>query len=102
MEKVLDCKSIPNICLRNGISMPILGLGTSLRRRNVSNEVFLDSVKHAFKLGYRHIDTAKCYNNEHLIAKAIDVNLRIFIALLFYFFIFTTLKQIILFIRKVK
>ncbi len=46
--------------------------GTSLRGKNLeSKQVFIDSVKHAISIGYRHIDTAKCYNNEHLIAIAL-------------------------------
>ena len=62
--------------LRNGIEIPSVGLGTSLRGKNVSHESFIDSVKHAISIGYTHIDTAKCYNNEHLIAKAIKVDIR--------------------------
>lgn len=45
--------------LRNGIEMPIIGLGTSLRGKNtkVTSQEFVESVKHAIKYGYRHIDT---------------------------------------------
>ena len=63
---------ISNFKLSNGAIIPSIGLGTSLRGKNLeSKQVFIDSVKHAFSIGYRHIDTAKCYNNEHLIASAI-------------------------------
>ncbi|RNA36597.1 glyoxal reductase [Brachionus plicatilis] len=59
--------------LKNGIKMPTIGLGTSLRHKpnKVDNQQFVESVKHALKIGYRHLDTAKCYNNEHLIGQAI-------------------------------
>ena len=59
--------------LKNGLEVPAIGLGTSLRGKNVDQQTFVDSVKYALSAGYRHIDTAKCYNNEHLIAKGIKV-----------------------------
>lgn len=63
----------PTFKLRNGVNIPTIGLGTSLRGKNLeSKQVFIDSVKYAINIGYRHIDTAKCYNNEHLIATAIQ------------------------------
>jgi len=65
--------NIPKVKLYNELEIPIVGLGTSLRGKNLENtQVFIDSIKHALKIGYRHIDTAKCYNNEHLIARAIQ------------------------------
>ncbi len=65
--------NIPKVKLSNELEVPIIGLGTSLRGKQLeSSQVFIESVKHALKIGYRHIDTAKCYNNEHLIAKAIQ------------------------------
>ena len=59
--------------LSNGLEMPIIGLGTSLRGKATKCESndFVESVKHAISQGYRHIDTAKAYNNEHLVGKAI-------------------------------
>lgn len=67
--------NISMVKLSNGLDIPIIGLGTSLRGKHLeSTQVFIDSVKHALSIGYRHIDTAKCYNNEHLIAKAFQVN----------------------------
>ena len=63
-----------SIKLSNGLDVPVIGLGTSLRGKTLeSTQVFIDSVKYAIEIGYRHIDTAKCYNNEHLVAKAIQV-----------------------------
>lgn len=44
--------------LRNGLQVPIIGLGTSLRGKpKIDNQAFIDSVKYAIQLGYRHIDT---------------------------------------------
>lgn len=44
--------------LRNGLRVPILGLGTSLRGKpKIENQAFIESVKHAIQIGYRHIDT---------------------------------------------
>lgn len=58
--------------LKNGVQMPVVGLGTSLRGKpKIESEAFVESIKYAVKLGYRHIDTAKIYNNEHLVGKAI-------------------------------
>jgi diketogulonate reductase-like aldo/keto reductase len=66
--------NIPTVELRNGLQMPVIGLGTSLRGKQLSNhDIFVESVKYALSIGYRHIDTAKAYNNEHLIARAISV-----------------------------
>ncbi|CAF0959171.1 unnamed protein product [Brachionus calyciflorus] len=61
------------IKLKNGVEMPVIGLGTSLRGKpnKVDNQQFIDSIKHALNIGYRHIDTAKAYNNENLIGQAI-------------------------------
>lgn len=46
--------------LRNGLSVPIIGLGTSLRGKpKIDNQTFINSVKHAIQTGYRHIDTVQ-------------------------------------------
>lgn len=56
-----------NVILNNGVSMPIVGLGTF---RSKSEDVY-QAVLQAFKEGYRHIDTAMIYGNEEAIGKAI-------------------------------
>lgn len=45
--------------LRNGVEVPMIGLGTSLRGKpiKVDSDQFVESVKFAIKTGYRHIDT---------------------------------------------
>ena len=58
---------IPSVELRNSILMPQIGLGTwKLTGKDCTN-----SVKEALNLGYVHIDTAKVYENQKEISKAI-------------------------------
>lgn len=54
--------------LNNGIEMPMLGFGTYLAKDG--NET-TSAVKEALKVGYRHIDCAKIYNNEQSVGKGI-------------------------------
>lgn len=58
--------------LRNGVEVPMIGLGTFPVNKQFTPEQFVESVKWALKAGYRHIDSSKYYNNEHLIAQAIN------------------------------
>ncbi len=50
-----------NFELANGVAIPKLGLGTWF----ISDEDAAQAVKDAASLGYRHIDTAQAYGNEH-------------------------------------
>lgn len=54
--------------LNNGVKIPVLGLGVF--RLEDENEAY-NSVRKAIDLGYRHIDTAKVYENERPVGKAI-------------------------------
>ncbi len=47
--------------LNNGVEIPMLGLGVF---RTPDGEETINSVKWALEAGYRHIDTAKMYENE--------------------------------------
>lgn len=53
--------------LNNGISIPVLGLGTY----KLTGEDGLAAIMHAIQTGYRHIDTASYYNNESIIGTAV-------------------------------
>ncbi len=52
---------------RNGLQMPVLGLGTS----NIKPEFAEDAVCSAIQCGYRHIDTASSYLNEKAVGRGI-------------------------------
>lgn len=53
--------------LRNGVEVPQLALGTRL----MDDALASIAVQNALKIGYRHIDTAQAYQNEHGIGDAI-------------------------------
>ena len=55
------------VMLSSGYKCPILGLGTwQSKSTNVQ-----EAIKHALKVGYRHIDTAAAYENENEVGAAI-------------------------------
>jgi diketogulonate reductase-like aldo/keto reductase len=55
------------VCLNNGVPIPLLGLGT-LHGHGTD---LAEAMAVAFKLGYRHFDTAKAYRNEADVGAAI-------------------------------
>ena len=48
-------------------TIPAIGFGTYL----LKGDTGLNAMKHAIKVGYRHIDTAHLYDNEELVGKAV-------------------------------
>ena len=54
--------------LLNNIEIPMLGYGTY---KTAADEEGMQMIKDAIKAGYRHIDTAQGYKNEHLVGQAI-------------------------------
>lgn len=54
--------------LNNGVQMPRLGLGVF---KMPDGPATGDAVLHALKVGYRHIDTASVYENEHCVGEAV-------------------------------
>ena len=59
--------TVPTIELNNGVTIPQLGFGVFL----VPPEDTEDVVTHALEAGYRHIDTARAYQNEEGVGAAI-------------------------------
>ena len=54
--------------LSNGVKLPCVGFGTFM---TPDGDDTVNSVRNALEVGYRHIDTAKLYENEGSVAKAI-------------------------------
>ncbi len=55
------------LTLANGVEIPQLALGTWL----IDDAPAADAVKAALQMGYRHIDTAQAYGNEHGIGEGV-------------------------------
>lgn len=53
--------------LANGVNIPKLGLGTW----RIDDSVAAKVVKQAIEVGYRHIDTAQAYENEHGVGEGV-------------------------------
>ncbi|KAM6201658.1 aldo-keto reductase family 1 member D1 isoform 3-T3 [Rhynchocyon petersi] len=59
------------IRLNDGNSIPIIGLGTYSEPKSTTKGACLAAVKAAIDMGYRHIDGAYLYRNEHEVGAAI-------------------------------
>ncbi len=66
----VDPRQVPQRTLRSGAQMPAVGLGTFGSDR-FSGESIAEAVKGAISVGYRHIDCASVYGNEHLIGESL-------------------------------
>ncbi|HEX6499284.1 MAG TPA: aldo/keto reductase [Micromonosporaceae bacterium] len=55
------------VTLRSGLSMPLVGIGTW----RLEGEPGYRAVRHALRVGYRHIDTATMYGNEVEVGRAL-------------------------------
>lgn len=53
--------------LSNGVEIPVIALGTWF----IDDDKVAEAVKSAVKMGYRHIDTAQAYGNEHGVGEGI-------------------------------
>ena len=56
-----ELRAVEYITLNNGVEMPILGYGTYQTPSRITEQCVTD----ALRVGYRLIDTAQCYGNEH-------------------------------------
>src|SRR3954452_806760 len=50
-----------------GVTVPKLGFGTW----QITGDACYEAVRHALEIGYRHIDTARAYDNEPEVGRAI-------------------------------
>lgn len=64
-------EKVPQRTLYTGAKMPAVGLGTFGSDR-FSGEQIAEAVKGAISVGYRHIDCASVYGNEHLIGESLQ------------------------------
>jgi diketogulonate reductase-like aldo/keto reductase len=62
----IDPSTVPHVTLHTGAKLPVVGLGT-FGSDNVSAENIAKAVGDAIDVGYRHIDCAAVYGNEHCI-----------------------------------
>jgi 2,5-diketo-D-gluconate reductase A len=58
---------VPLVDLGSGVSMPMVGFGTW----QLGGRRAYEAVRYALEVGYRHIDTATMYRNEHEVGRAI-------------------------------
>jgi diketogulonate reductase-like aldo/keto reductase len=63
----MTATTIPSLRLNNGVEMPALGLGVFQTPPDETR----DAVRSALDVGYRHIDTAAAYGNEHQVGEAV-------------------------------
>ena len=67
----IDPALVPQRTVVGGARMPAIGLGTFGSDR-VSGDRIAAAVQDAIELGYRHIDCAAVYGNEHLIGESLE------------------------------
>ncbi|XP_017549411.1 aldo-keto reductase family 1 member D1-like isoform X1 [Pygocentrus nattereri] len=60
-----------SVTLSDGFKIPLMGLGTYGDPRTTPKGTACESVKYAIDVGYRHIDGALVYFNEHEVGQAI-------------------------------
>lgn len=56
--------------LNDGHTMPMIGFGTYQMPRSITQRCVTD----ALEVGYRHIDTAQCYGNEHEVGQGVKAS----------------------------
>lgn len=67
----MSCKLAPCVELSNGQKMPVVGLGSWRSYESEAEQ----AAKDAIDVGYRHIDTAFVYENEHEVGAAIKAKI---------------------------
>ncbi len=66
----VDPNKVPKRTLNTGVQMPAVGIGTFGSDRFTGEDI-AEAVKGAISVGYRHIDCARVYGNEHLIGESL-------------------------------
>ncbi len=66
----IPVEKIPVKTLSNGVKIPAIGLGT-FGSDHASGTLVADTVRDALRLGYRYIDCAAAYGNEHEVGAAL-------------------------------
>ena len=64
-------EKVPAVTLPTGARLPKIGLGT-FGNDKYSPEQIAEAVKYALSVGYRHIDCASVYGNEHAIGPVLE------------------------------
>jgi alcohol dehydrogenase (NADP+) len=67
----VDPETVPKRKLHTGAEIPAVGLGTFGSDRFTGKDI-ANAVKGAISVGYRHIDCASIYENEHLIGESLE------------------------------
>jgi len=68
-RKYTVIENMPTATLKSGEAMPLIGLGTWKSKAGQIK----DATLHALRAGYRHIDCAEYYANEHEIGQALQI-----------------------------
>jgi diketogulonate reductase-like aldo/keto reductase len=69
MSEAVDPRLVSSVSLRSGAVMPVAAFGTF--HSDWAQDLMKDATVEAIRLGWRHIDTARAYENEELIGEAI-------------------------------
>ncbi|MBC8138699.1 MAG: aldo/keto reductase [Fibrella sp.] len=70
MDTLISPEDVPTRTLYTGATIPGIGLGTFGSDKYTGEQV-ADAVRDAIFIGYRHIDCAAVYANEHLVGEAL-------------------------------
>jgi len=71
----VDPNIVPKRTLYTGATIPAIGFGTFGSDRYSAEEI-AEAVKGAISVGYRHIDCAAIYGNEHLIGESLQAAMK--------------------------
>jgi len=70
----IDPKSVHQVTLSSGATMPVAAFGTF--HSDWAQDYMKEATLEAIRLGFRHIDTARAYENEEVVGEAIREALR--------------------------